>query len=54
MSNSIVTTRRSVLGAGLALAGLPLGGARAAGPDIKTGADIAKAEQEGEVAVLHA
>jgi len=42
--------RRSVLGAGMGLATLPLAGRlQAAGPDIKTGADMAKAEQEGEV-----
>lgn len=49
MSNPIITTRRSVLGGGFALATLPLAGARAEGPGIKTGADMAKAEAEGEV-----
>ncbi len=45
----LVTTRRAMLGAGLALASTPLLGARADEPVVKTGADIAKAEQEGEL-----
>ena len=50
MSNELVTTRRSLLGSAAILSALgSVGLARAAGPDIKTGADIAKAEQEGEV-----
>jgi iron(III) transport system substrate-binding protein len=47
MSNQAVT-RRTLLGSALALSTVG-GGAWAAGPDFKTGADIAKAEQEGEV-----
>lgn len=49
MTDAIVTRRRSVLGAGLALASLPLIGARAQGSAVKTSADMAKAEAEGEV-----
>src|SRR4051794_4457541 len=50
MPNQPVTTRRTLLGGAVALSGLTL--ARHAGaqtPDFKTGADIAKAEQEGEL-----
>jgi iron(III) transport system substrate-binding protein len=47
MTETFRTSRRLVLGAGLALAAAPLA-ARAA-PDIKTTADVAKAEAEGEV-----
>lgn len=43
-------TRRTLLGAGLALAAVPLiRSAHAAESPIQTGADVAKAEQEGEV-----
>lgn len=47
MNDTLLTSRRAVLGAGLAMAALPLAGAQAA--DIKTNADVAKAEAEGEV-----
>lgn len=50
MSRPPLATRRTLLGAGLALATLPIAGpGRAADGGIKSGADMAKAEQEGEV-----
>lgn len=50
MREKMVPTRRSLIGSTLALSAVALAGsASAEAPDFKTGADIAKAEQEGEL-----
>src|SRR4051794_39076581 len=49
MHDQSATTRRTMLGGALALPALLLTRPASAAPDFRTGADIAKAEQEGEV-----
>src|SRR4051794_22365750 len=49
MSNAFTTPRRRLLGGLAAVAAVSTAGRSRAAPDFKTGADIAKAEQEGEV-----
>src|SRR5206468_10607105 len=50
MPKEVATNRRTLLGGAVSLSMLGLAGrAKGAGPDIKTGADVARAEQEGEV-----